>query len=110
MILGAVRCFDDALLLLEFFFDAPSFSHASGKRHRRDCEHGYPQLQRDQRLIFRFPNERPEAMQRSPNRDHGQYENARSSFEWSEAKGRPNHDWATNKGDGIIPGGNLKPP
>src|SRR5215471_17266982 len=109
MVFGTIRRFDDAFLLLEFFLDTPSFSHAGRKRHRGDYEHGYPQLQSNQRLIFRFSDERAKAMQRSPHSDHRQYENAGGRFEWSEAKGRPNHYGTANESDGIIPGRNFKP-
>src|SRR6478672_2802707 len=110
MVFGAICRFHDALLLLELFLNAPSLSHASGKCHRRDYEHGYPQLQSDQRLIFRFSDERAEATQRSPHRDYGQNENTRSRFALTKAKRRPNHDGAANESDGIIPGRNFKPP
>ena len=97
-------------LLLKLVFDTPSLSHAGRKRHRRNCKHGYPQLQSYQRLIFRFSYERPKAMQRPPHGDCRQDENARRRFEWSEPKGHPNHDGTANECNRVIPGRNLKPP
>src|SRR6266487_2824864 len=110
MVFGAIRCFDHAFLLLKLFLDTPSLSHTSGKCHSSNYKHGYPQLQSDQRLIFRFSDKRAETMQRPPHRDRGQNENAGGRFEWSEAKGGPNYDGPTNESDGIIPGRNCKPP
>jgi hypothetical protein len=110
VVFGAICRFDDAFLLLKLFLDPPSLSHASGKCHRRDYEHRYPQLQSDQRLIFCFSDKRAEATQSSPHGDHREYKNARSRFAWTKAKRRPNHDGAANESDGIIPGRNFKPP
>src|SRR4029453_8533889 len=110
MVFCAIRPFHDALLLLELFLNAPSLSHAGRKRHRSNCENSDPQLQSDERLIFRFSNERTEATQRSPHRDHGQDENAHGSFAWTKAKGRPNHDGAANESNRVISGRNFKPP
>src|SRR5262245_42640784 len=110
MVFGAIGCFDNALLLLKLFLNAPSLSHTSGERHRGNYKHGYPRLQSDQRRIFRFSDKRAETMQGPPHRDRRQYENAVGRFKWSEAKGHPNHDGAANEADGIIPRGNLKPP
>src|SRR4030095_10963998 len=110
MVFGAIRCFDHAFLLLKLFFDTPSLSHTSGKCHSSNYKHGYPQLQSDQRLIFRFSDERAESTQRSPHGDHGEYENARSVCASTKPKRRPNHDGAANERDGIIPRRNFKPP
>src|SRR5262249_35866769 len=110
MVFGAICRFDDAFLLLEFFLDTTSFSHAGRMCHSCDCEHGYPQLQSNQRLIFRLSDERAKATQGPPHSDRRQYENAGSRLQWPEAKCRPNYDGADNESDGIIPGRNLKPP
>src|SRR5881392_2251443 len=47
----------------------PAFRHAGGKRHLSNGEHSRPGLQSKKRLVFRFPDEWPETMHCTPNRE-----------------------------------------
>src|SRR5438046_10681971 len=108
MVFGAIGSFHDYLLSLKFLLGAPSFSHAGGKRHRRNRQNRCPELQGEKRLVLRFPNERPEATQRAPHRDPRQDENSRGRLPSGEAESRPDHNRSANKGDWIIPRRNFK--
>src|SRR5437764_8719172 len=88
----------------------PAFRHAGGKCHRSNGEHSRPGLQRKERLVFRSPDEWPETMHCTPNRERRENEDASSGFALREAKGRPNHNRSEDhEWERIIPGRNCKP-
>src|SRR5205823_14571107 len=92
MVFGPVGCFNDGLLLQERLLSSPAFRHASRKRHRSNGEHSRPGLQSEKGLVFRFPDEWPEAMQRAPNRDGWKNENAGRRLTLEDTEGRKSQD------------------
>src|SRR6266576_858023 len=66
-------------------------------------------LHGEKRLIYRFPDEWAEGMQRPPHRDRGKDENSRGSFALRKAEGSPNHNGSANYNDWIISGETGRP-
>src|SRR4029078_677466 len=99
MVFGAIRRFDNAFLLLEFFLDPPSLGHASRERHCRNGEHCCPRLHSKKRLIFILSSERSKTAHCSPHCYYGKNENTGSSFALSEAECGPNHNRSADKSD-----------
>src|SRR5947199_4934690 len=97
------------LALPQRFLSPPAFCHAGGKRHRSNGEHSRPRLQSKKRLVLRFPDEWPETVQCSPNRDRRENEDARSGFALGEAEGHPNHNRSGDESDWQTPDRNCKP-
>src|SRR5215472_7814416 len=102
MVLCTIRRLDDPFLLLELVLDTASLSHAGGKRHRRNGQHGCPRLHGKKGLILSSANEWPETAHCSPHSYDREHENTRGSFPLGEAERRPNHDRSANESDWII--------
>ena len=86
----SVRGFDRRLLLAERCLSARSLRHGRCKRQRRERQNSGGTLQDEKRLVFSLHRERSEFVQRAPDCDRRENENARRCFSLGKAECSPN--------------------
>ena len=109
VVLGSVGRFDRGLLFLDHGFGPPAFRHGRGERHRGDEQQRGGTLHDEKRLIFRFHDKWTEVVQRAPNGESRENEDAGGSFALGETESGPDHDRSADERDRIVFGGDRKP-